>query len=137
MKVLFLSAGDELMTGVVRYNQEVIRGLVAKGHVVKVVTPFEVLSSSGFQSTHEKKFFLRQVLDSLRLYLPKHRKIFREILEDFQPDVVHASLEVSLIFAPFLSLCCKAGIPTVGTMHQPIHREKSLMGLILCSFPIY
>ncbi len=135
MRVLFVSAGDEHITGVYRYDREVTSGLAQMGATVQVFTPEGPRREAGTEDGTAKKddmsdigFFLKGVGQSISLHSKDRKRTFRSVLDEFRPDVVHISIETSVLFSPLPKLCHEAGIPVVGTQHQPMQQHATLSG---------
>ncbi len=131
MRIFFISAGAQQVSGVLRYDRETVQGLRARGIDVRVFTPDMIHNRRSTQPQSEFCSFVRHTWQGITLYTPARRRAFRALLADYKPDIVHMSLDTALIFSPLASLCTSMGIPVVGTQHQPIQRSPTLLGQYL------
>lgn len=113
------------VNGAARFAERLAAGLVARGHDVRVVAPAASRKHGTFAETHEGQPLTVYRLHSWRWYphdwlrfaLPWIiRRNARQILDTFQPDVVHFQSHINMGRGVTIE-AAKRGIRIIGTNH--------------------
>lgn len=106
------------VNGVAMTNQRLVRGLLQKGHAVRVIKPRRadcLPAEAPRQSIHEVFGVPLPNYAGLKMGLP-HPGELEQLFETERPDVVHIATEGPLGFSA-LRAARKLGIPAISTFH--------------------
>ncbi|PIQ26607.1 glycosyltransferase [bacterium (Candidatus Blackallbacteria) CG17_big_fil_post_rev_8_21_14_2_50_48_46] len=123
--------------GNVTYCRELVRGLSERGHEVLFVHFSEDPESEPDESPELKIPYLYKS-QIYTIPSPTSAKILTQSLEEWQPDVVHASLPISAMDFNLPEICHKLGIPLVSTFHNAFDRRPSFFsGTSYLTYQLY
>ncbi len=126
--------------GNVTYCKELVRGLSERGHEVLFVhfEDPENAPETPMEESHEVKIPYLYKSQMYTIPSPTSAKILTQALQDWQPDVVHASLPISAMDFNLPEICHKLGIPLVSTFHNAFDRRPSFFsGTSYLTYQLY
>jgi glycosyltransferase involved in cell wall biosynthesis len=120
--------------GNVTYCREIVRGLSERGHEVQFIHFSEDSSGDDHEVVipylYKSQMYTIPALNSV--------KVLTEALQEFQPDILHASLPISAMDFNLPDICHKLGIPYVATFHNAFDRRPSFFsGTSYLSYQFY
>jgi glycosyltransferase involved in cell wall biosynthesis len=134
MKVLLVHKFWKKVGGAEVYFQEVRRILTSKGHEVKVFSTMydpgggaDIYQADdsvvmGYAPDYLKGSFIDKLSKIPEtIYSRKNKEIFRDLLMDFKPDVVHVFAIYVTITPSILDVCRESGIPVVMSCNDYKH----------------
>lgn len=125
MKIIhILNDIQEIGNGIINVAVDIACLQAKNGHDVAVVSDggeYEILLSK-YGVKHYQLNQKRTPLNILKAGI-----IYRQIIKDFQPDIVHAHMMTGIILASALKITNNYGL--VSTVHNEFKRESILMGL--------
>jgi glycosyltransferase involved in cell wall biosynthesis len=120
--------------GNVTYCREIVRGLSERGHEVQFIH----FSEDSTGDDHE--VIIPYLYKSQMYTIPTLNsvKVLTEALQEFKPDILHASLPISAMDFNLPEICHKLGIPYVATFHNAFDRRPSFFsGTSYLSYQFY
>ena len=114
--------------GNVTYGREITNALLERGHRVTFLhfasAEGDAEAAAGYEEVSLPFIFKSQMgtIPALR-----SRRMLEDTLKALNPDLVHASLTLSLLDFKLPEICQELGIPLVATFHPPFdHRRRNL-----------
>jgi glycosyltransferase involved in cell wall biosynthesis len=114
--------------GLVRYSDQLTRGLEARG--AKVIFFYHGRrSDSVVEAPHSRRLTSFSLWDHDLVSSPGCKSRIARALVEEGVDIAHVSLSFSNLDSELPQICHKHGIPIVATFHAPYDRRASLWGL--------